>query len=78
MHELDEGYKHNVRPNVSVDNFSWDAYIRVENLEALYDDFKSNGAIIFKEITYPDDRGMKEFAIRDLDGYMFYFGEEVH
>ncbi|GIO26337.1 hypothetical protein J43TS3_09480 [Ornithinibacillus bavariensis] len=47
-----------------------------DELDALYDEFKSNGAIIASEPKLSEfDWGVwKEFSINDLDGYIIGFG----
>lgn len=77
LHQLDANKISEVRPNYNVDGFSWDAYVFVNNAEALYREFKENGAIILSELYTPRDRAMREFTIQDLDGYRFVFGEEL-
>jgi uncharacterized glyoxalase superfamily protein PhnB len=55
---------------------SVDAYLWTDNVEALYADFQTAGVDI---IMPPTLRiyGMKELEIRDLDGYVLCFGEDV-
>lgn len=53
-----------------------DCYIRVDDVEALYAEFKANGA----DVTLPptlQSYGMKEIYVRDPDGYVICFGEEA-
>jgi uncharacterized glyoxalase superfamily protein PhnB len=53
-----------------------DAYLWVDDLDALYAELQANGADI---IAPPVTRGygMKEVEIRDLDGYVLCFGQSV-
>jgi uncharacterized glyoxalase superfamily protein PhnB len=53
-----------------------DAYLWVDDVEALYVEFEQSGADI---TTPPTQRinGMKEIEVRDLDGYVLCFGQEV-
>jgi uncharacterized glyoxalase superfamily protein PhnB len=53
-----------------------DAYLWTDDVDALYADFCRNGV----EIVMPPTLriyGMKELEIRDLDGYVLCFGEDV-
>jgi catechol 2,3-dioxygenase-like lactoylglutathione lyase family enzyme len=64
-----------VRPNKG----TWNTYAYVNNhteLDALFDELKTNGAIIVSEpnLTEFDWGVWKEFSIRDLDGYVIGFG----
>jgi uncharacterized glyoxalase superfamily protein PhnB len=53
-----------------------DAYFSVDDVDALYAEFQQAGADI---IMPPQLRiyGMKELEIRDLDGYVLCFGQDV-
>ncbi|MFJ7727866.1 VOC family protein [Neobacillus sp. NPDC097160] len=64
-----------IRPNKG----TWNTYAYVNNhteLDALFDELKTNGAIIVSEpnLTEFDWGVWKEFSIRDLDGYVIGFG----
>jgi lactoylglutathione lyase len=64
-----------VRPNKG----TWNTYAYVETheeLDALYEELKANGAIIHSEpATSEFDWGIwKDFSVRDLDGYVIGFG----
>lgn len=64
-----------VRPNKG----TWNTYAYVkthDELDALYHELKTNGAIIVSEpvITEYDWGAWKDFAVRDLDGYIIGFG----
>ncbi|MGE8205720.1 VOC family protein [Heyndrickxia sp. NPDC080065] len=64
-----------VRPNK--DTWNTYAYVKTHNnLDALYDEYKTNGAIIASEpkVTEFDWGAWKEFSIKDLDGYVIGFG----
>jgi len=53
-----------------------DAYLWVDDVDALYAEFQRSGA----DIVAPPQRriyGMKELEVRDLDGYVICFGEDV-
>jgi len=53
-----------------------DAYFGVDDVDALYAEFQQTGADI---IMPPQLRiyGMKELEVRDLDGYVLCFGQDV-
>lgn len=64
-----------VRPNKG----TWNTYAYVqthEELDALYEEFKQHGAIIASEpvVSEHDWGAWKDFAVRDLDGYVIGFG----
>jgi uncharacterized glyoxalase superfamily protein PhnB len=53
-----------------------DAYLWTEDADAIYAEFRHSGADI---VAPPVMRsyGMKEFEVRDLDGYVLCFGQDV-
>lgn len=61
------------RPNKTFDREACDVYIFVKDVEALYHEFKRNGATIVNE---PEDKyySMREFQVEDLNGYLLAFG----
>ena len=65
-----------IRPNGAA-NEIWDAYLWVEDADALYAEFKSRGAAIRYP---PEDRlyyGNREFAVSDPDGYVVAFAHDI-
>ena len=56
---------------------SCDLYIYVDDADELFEELKSKGAQIHQEI---DDRPyeMRDFAVRDLNGYILSFGHSLH
>ena len=71
------GAKGNVRPNqVAFPDFSWDAYVRCHNVDALYQEFKAKGAQITREpeVAFYE---MKEFEVKDCNGYTLCFAQNV-
>jgi len=71
------GAKGNMRPNhVAFPDFTWDAYVRCHNVDALYQEFKAKGAQITRE---PEDTlyEMKEFEVKDCNGYILCFAQDV-
>ena len=67
-----------LKPNSSADaeGQSWSAYIWVNDAESLFKEFKSKGAHIAYEPLIKEEYGMKEFAVRDLDGHVIAFGQD--
>ena len=55
----------------------WDAYVWVTDADALFNQMQVNGAMIEYEPEIMHNYGMKEFAVRDPDGYVIAFGEDV-
>ena len=64
-----------MRPNRSVTH-AWDAYIRVRNVRALYEEFKAKGAKIVRgpESTFYE---MCEIEVEDINGYALCFGQNI-
>ena len=82
-------YPEDVRPNKKARGLSypknwdgppsgWDsyAYTNWDRIDALLEQFQRTGAIIHYEMKHEDQGDMlwKEFAIRDLDGYVIVIG----
>lgn len=67
-----------MRPNSAVDPeaSAWDAYFWVENADALYEEFKSKGVTIAREICDQPYR-CRDFDIRDCNGYTLCFGHGI-
>ena len=57
-------------------NHSYFGYLDVENINALYSEFKTNGVEI---LSAPKDQpwGQREFSIRTIDGHRIMFGEPI-
>jgi len=53
-----------------------DAYLWTDDVDALHGEFRQSGADI---VSAPQLRiyGMKEFEVRDLDGYVLAFGQDM-
>jgi uncharacterized glyoxalase superfamily protein PhnB len=62
---------HAVHPNAC-----WDAYVWVPDAQKLYEEFKSNGVTIAREIE-ETEYGCRDFDVRDLNGYVLCFGQEL-
>jgi uncharacterized glyoxalase superfamily protein PhnB len=54
---------------------TWDVFYWVRDVDAVYDELARNGAtVVYAPTVQP--YGMKEFAVRDLNGYVLGFGQE--
>jgi hypothetical protein len=68
-----------VRPNQVPDapgDFAWDAYIWVENVDGLFEEFRRNGVTVARDIC-DQEYGCREFDILDPNGYRICFGEDL-
>lgn len=67
-----------IRPNAKArSDESWDAYVWVKDADALYAEVAPRGAIIAYTPVLQDEYGNREFAVRDLDGYLIAFGSDA-
>ena len=66
-----------MRPNHTVDpeGSAWDAYIWIDDADALHHEFKSKGVKIVREIC-DQDYGCRDFDVEDCNGYRLCFGED--
>jgi predicted enzyme related to lactoylglutathione lyase len=55
----------------------WDAYIWVENADALHEEFQSKGVLIVRPIC-DQEYGCREFTIRDMNGYIIGIGQDLN
>ncbi len=55
----------------------WDAYFWVSDVQALFKEFEANGAIIAYRPELKEGYGNVEFAVKDPDGYLIAFAQEV-
>jgi uncharacterized glyoxalase superfamily protein PhnB len=54
---------------------TWDVFFWVDDAEALFEELTQKGAgVVYAPTVQP--YGMKEFAIRELNGYVLGFGQE--
>ena len=54
---------------------TWDVFFWVNDVEALYNEFSTKAAaIVYAPVIQPYD--MKEFAVRDPNGYVLGFGQD--
>jgi len=67
-----------MRPNskAAPDGEAWDAYIWVENADALYNEFKGRGVKIASEICN-QHYGCRDFDVEDCNGYRLCFGQDM-
>ena len=65
------------KPAWELNCHSYFAYLEVENIDALHDEFKSRQVEILSPIENKP-WGQREFSIRTVDGHRITFGEEVH
>jgi predicted enzyme related to lactoylglutathione lyase len=67
-----------MRPNRMADpnGDAWDAYVWVEDADALYDEFKTKGVKIARDIC-DQPYGNRDFDIEDCNGYRLCFGHNI-
>jgi predicted enzyme related to lactoylglutathione lyase len=67
-----------MRPNRIVDpeGGAWDAYIWVEDADALYSEFKASGVLIARDIC-DQVYGCRDFDVEDCNGYRLCFGQDL-
>lgn len=67
-----------VRPNRVVDpeGEAWDAYIWIDNADALYSEFKAKGVKITRDIC-DQFYGCRDFDVEDCNGYRLCFGQDM-
>ena len=66
------------RPNRSVDpeREAWDAYIWIDDADALYEEFKISGVRISRDIA-DQPYGCRDFNVDDFNGYRLCFGQDI-
>ena len=55
----------------------WDAYIWVNDVDALFTEMSAKEAVIDYEPIVQQEYNNKEFAIRDPDGHVIAFGQTL-
>jgi predicted enzyme related to lactoylglutathione lyase len=67
-----------LRPNRIADPHgeAWDAYVWVEDADALYAEFKSKGVLITRAIC-DQPYGCRDFDVEDCNGYRLCFGQDL-
>ena len=65
-------------PNRTVDpgGEAWDAYVWVDDADALYAEFKSKGVTIARDIC-DQPYGCRDFDVEDCNGYRLCFGHDL-
>jgi uncharacterized glyoxalase superfamily protein PhnB len=67
----------NIRPNNRVNHDAcWDAYIWVKDADALYEELRSRGVKITREIENAP-YGCRDFDVEDNSGYILCFGHDI-
>ena len=67
-----------MRPNRLVDpeGGAWDAYIWIDDADALSAEYKSKGVNISREI-FDQPYGCRDFEVDDCNGYRLCFGQDI-
>ena len=63
-------------PNWRIVEKMWDAYIRVDDADAVYAELQERGATIDYTI-YDAPHGFREFGVQDPDGHDIAFGQPL-
>jgi len=64
-------------PNETLHKWApWDAFVYVETPSELQQDMVSRGTKLYKELHKRDD-GLIGFEVRDMDGYVLFFGHPL-
>jgi predicted enzyme related to lactoylglutathione lyase len=63
-------------PNWRIVDKIWNAYIRVDDIEAIYAEVQRRGAAIDYTI-YNSPAGFREFGVQDPDGHDIAFGQRL-
>ena len=63
-------------PNHVLSKNYWDIYFWTNDVRTLKDEFESNGVVLFQPLT-EKGYGVLEFEIKDINGYIIAFGEEL-
>jgi len=67
-----------MRPNHTVDpeRGAWDAYIWIEDADALHAEFEAKGATIARGVC-DQEYGCRDFEVDDCNGYRLCFGQDL-
>ena len=78
MWSVSGGNSGSVRPNRLADpnGEAWDAYVWVDDADALCGEFKAKGVKIARDI-YDQPYGNRDFDIEDCNGYRLCFGHDT-
>ncbi|MGL6278485.1 MAG: VOC family protein [Gaiella sp.] len=63
-------------PNWRIVPQTWNAYVRVADVDALYEEVQRRGAEIDYTL-YDAPHGFREFGVQDLDGHDIAFGQPI-
>jgi catechol 2,3-dioxygenase-like lactoylglutathione lyase family enzyme len=63
-------------PNWRIVDMTWNAFIRVDDVESIYAEVQDRGAGIDYTL-YDAPSGFREFGVQDPDGYDIAFGQRV-
>jgi predicted enzyme related to lactoylglutathione lyase len=63
-------------PNWKIVDKMWNAYIRVDDVDAVYAELQKRGATIDYTI-YDAPHGFREFGVQDPDGHDIAFGQRI-
>jgi predicted enzyme related to lactoylglutathione lyase len=69
-----------MRPNANPadpEDYTWDAYLWVDNADALYAEFQQKGINIVRPICN-QEYGCRDFDILDCNGYRLCFGQDLN
>jgi predicted enzyme related to lactoylglutathione lyase len=64
-------------PHWQIRDKTWNAYIRVDDVDAIYAEVQARGARIDYTI-YDAPHGFREFGVQDPDGYDIAFGQPLN
>ncbi len=65
-----------VRPNDERVEHSFDIYVRVRDVDGLYEELRGRGArLLYEPCDQPHD--CREFEVEDLNGYRICFGQDL-
>jgi hypothetical protein len=56
---------------------AWDVYIRTDNVTALYHEFSAIPGVTISRPLCPQEYGMLEFDVMDLNGYRLVFAQPI-
>ena len=56
---------------------AWNVYIVVDNVQALYDEYSVMSDVTISRPLCPQDHGMIEFDVMDLNGYRLVFAQPI-
>ena len=70
------GNPEQIVPNWKIVDKTWDVYIRVDDVDAIYAEVQERGAAIDYTI-YNAPHGFREFGVQDPDGHDIAFGRPI-